>query len=141
MATPIHILLAEDSPGDANLARETLENSKILVDISVVVDGAQALDFLYRRPPYENVARPDLILLDLSLPKINGREVMTQIQGDEDLRSIPVVVLSSSDSEQDISKSYELGANCYVNKPTGIEAFKSIVRSVENFWFTVVRLP
>jgi CheY-like chemotaxis protein len=141
MNQPIKVLLVEDNPGDADLTRETLEDGKLLLKITVVSDGAQALDFLLRRPPFRNVWTPDLILLDLNLPKLSGREVLAEIQKHPQLRVIPVVVLTSSDSEQDISKSYEMGANCYVTKPVGLEAFQAIVRSVESFWFTVVRLP
>ncbi len=141
MTTPIRVLLVEDNPGDADLTRETLLEGKLDVDIRVVVDGAQALDYLLHRPPYADVPLPDLILLDLNLPKLGGREVLAEIKKHEELRVIPVVVLTSSDAEFDIAGSYQLGANCYVTKPVGLEAFQAIVRSVENFWFTVVRLP
>jgi CheY-like chemotaxis protein len=138
---PIHVLLVEDNPGDADLTRETLETSKIRITISVVVDGTEALAYLLRRAPYTAAHQPDLILLDLNLPKMGGREVLAEIKRHPALRAIPVVVLTSSDAEQDISKSYELGANCYVTKPVGLDAFQNIVRSVEGFWFTVVKLP
>lgn len=141
MAQPIHVLLVEDNPGDAELTKETLEAGKVHLDIAIVIDGVQALDYLLRRPPFEKAKPPDLILLDLNLPKLGGREVLAEIKQHESLRRIPVVVLTSSDAEQDILKSYALGANCYVTKPVGLEAFQSIVRSVENFWFTVVQLP
>ena len=140
-AASYRVLLIEDNPGDADLTRETLATSKISIQISVVVDGVEALAFLLRQPPYETAPTPDLILLDLNLPKMGGREVLAEIKRHPSLRSIPVVVLTSSDAEQDISKSYQLGANCYVTKPVGLQAFQSIVRSVEGFWFTVVRLP
>jgi len=141
MTSPIRVLLVEDNPGDADLTRETLEDGKLLVEINVVVDGAMALDYLLHRPPFESSLVPDLILLDLNLPKMGGREVLAEIKRNDTLRKIPVVVLTSSDSEQDISGSYALGANCYVTKPVGLEAFQSIVHAVEDFWFTVVRLP
>lgn len=141
MSSPIRVLLVEDNRGDADLTRETLEEGKLLVETSVVVDGEQALDFLLRRPPYESAKQPDLILLDLNLPKMSGRELLAEIKTNPELRVIPVVVLTSSDSDLDIGKSYALGANCYVTKPVGLQAFQSIVQSVENFWFTVVRLP
>jgi CheY-like chemotaxis protein len=141
MTLPIRVLLVEDNPGDADLTRETLEDGKLLVQIDLVADGAQALDFLLRRPPHTAALQPDLILLDLNLPKVGGREVLAEIKLHEHLRAIPVVVLTSSDAEQDIVKSYQLGASCYVTKPVGLEAFQAIVRAIEKFWFTVVRLP
>ena len=141
MSSAFRVLLVEDNPGDADLTREALEEGKLMVDISVAVDGVQAIDFLLRRPPYETALLPDLILLDLNLPKMGGREVLAEIKKHPALRVIPVVVLTSSDSESDIVKSYELGANCYVTKPVGLQAFQTIVQHVENFWFTVVRLP
>jgi len=138
---PIHVLLVEDNPGDADLTAETLATSKIYIKIDVVVDGVQALARLLKQAPYENARTPDLILLDLNLPKMGGREVLAEIKRHLSLRSIPVVVLTSSDAEQDIAESYELGANCYVTKPVGLQAFQSIVRAVEGFWFSVVKLP
>lgn len=141
MKTLLRILMVEDNPGDAELVKDTLEDSRLHLDIQNVVDGAQALAYLYKNPPYENVDTPDLILLDLNIPKLGGREVLERIKQDSALREIPVVVLTSSDAEQDIVKSYQLGANCYVTKPVGLQAFQSIVRSLEGFWFTVVKLP
>jgi CheY-like chemotaxis protein len=141
MSAPIRVLLVEDNPGDADLTKETLESGKLHLHIEVVNDGAKAIDYLLGRPPYEARVTPDLILLDLNLPRVDGRGVLAAARADEALRAIPVVILTSSDAEQDIVKSYELGANCYVTKPVGIEAFQQIVRSVANFWFTVVRLP
>ena len=141
MTQPIHVLLVEDNPGDADLTRETLATSKIRIHISVVVDGTEAIAFLLRQPPFAQAPTPDLILLDLNLPRMGGREVLAEIKSHPALRSIPVVVLTSSDAEQDIAGSYQLGANCYVTKPVGLDAFQSIVRSVEGFWFTVVKLP
>ncbi|HTJ83248.1 MAG TPA: response regulator [Polyangiaceae bacterium] len=141
MNKPIRVLLVEDNPGDADLTRETLETSKLRMEISVVIDGTQAVAHLLKRPPFEDAPRPDLILLDLNLPKMDGKEVLAEIRRHDHLRSIPVVILTSSDAEQDIAKTYALGANCYVTKPVGLGAFQSIVRSVEDFWFTVVKLP
>jgi CheY-like chemotaxis protein len=136
MSRPIRVLLVEDSPGDAYLTKETLEAGKLHAEISIVVDGTRALEYLHAA-----VDKPDLILLDLNLPKLDGRQVLAEIKKHDALRTIPVVILTSSDAEQDIVKSYELGANCYVTKPVGLEAFQTIVRSVEDFWFTVVKLP
>lgn len=141
MNPPIQVLLIEDNPGDADLVAETLECSRLRLDLAVAVDGAQALDRLLRRPPYEHTPTPDLILLDLNLPKVGGREVLARIKQEPALREVPVVVLTSSDAEHDIVQSYQLGANCYVTKPVGLVAFQSIVQAIEGFWFTVVKLP
>jgi CheY-like chemotaxis protein len=141
MTSPIRVLLVEDNPGDADLTRETLQDGKLRVHIDVVTDGTRALDFLLRRPPFTDAKAPDLILLDLNLPRMGGREVLAEIGRHEALRVIPVVVLTSSGAEQDVAKSYELGANCYVTKPVGLEAFQAIVHAIESFWFTVVKLP
>lgn len=141
MTVPIRVLLVDDNPGDADLTKETLEASKLHLHIAVVTDGIEALAYLRRQAPFEDARLPDLILLDLNLPRLGGREVLAEIKGDQVLRGIPVVVLSSSDAEQDVLKSYQLGASCYVTKPVGLEAFQSIVRSIESFWFTVVKLP
>lgn len=141
MSRPIHILLVEDNPGDADLTMETLESGKLHVDIAVVMDGEAAISYMLRTPPFENAGIPDLILLDLNLPKMSGQEVLAQLKRHDALCSIPIVILTSSDAERDIVKSYQLGANCYVTKPVGLDAFQTIVRSVENFWFSVVKLP
>jgi two-component system, chemotaxis family, response regulator Rcp1 len=138
---PIHILLVEDNPADADLTRETFETSKLHLKLSVTVDGIQALEFLRRRTGYSRAPRPDLILLDLNLPKKDGREILAEIKADDNLRQIPVVILTSSDAEKDIAQSYALGANCYVTKPVDLKAFQTIVQAVEDFWFTVVKLP
>lgn len=138
---PIHVLVVEDNPGDADLIKETLENGKVRLEISIVADGVQALCYLHKTSPYESTTLPDLILLDLNMPRMDGRQVLSEIKKHDDFIRIPVVVLTSSDAEQDIVKSYELGANCYVTKPVGLEAFQSIVSSVHDFWFTVVKLP
>lgn len=141
MSKPIRVLLIEDNPGDSELTKDTLESSKLFLEISVAVDGAQAVDFMLRRPPYEHVHVPDLVVLDLNLPKVDGRAVLAEMKRHDSLRTIPVVVLTSSDAERDILQSYALGANCYVTKPVDLQAFQSIVRSIESFWFTVVKLP
>jgi len=141
VSRPLSVLLVEDNPGDADLVIETLEQGKLKLDIAVAVDGAQALARLLRQPPFEAVVSPDLILLDLNLPKVTGREVLARIKQEPGLREIPVVVLTSSDAEHDIVRSYQLGANCYVTKPVGLVAFQTIVQAIEGFWFTVVKLP
>ncbi|WP_374571148.1 response regulator [Phenylobacterium sp.] len=141
MTTPIRVLLVEDNEADAYLTRETLEAGKLHVAIEVAIDGAEAIELLTRAADGGVGELPDLILLDLNLPRMDGRQVLEAIKGHPMLRRIPIVVLTSSDAERDIAKSYELGANCYVTKPVGLEAFQSIVRSVEGFWFTVVKLP
>ena len=141
MNRPLSVLLIEDNPGDADLVIETLEQGKLRLDVAGAVDGAQALTRLLRQPPHEATESPDLILLDLNLPKVSGREVLERIKQEPALKEIPVVVLTSSDAEHDIVKSYQLGANCYVTKPVGLVAFQSIVQAIEGFWFTVVKLP
>lgn len=138
MSSAIHVLLIEDNPGDAELTRETLEAGKVRLELSVAADGAEALAMLRNRAADE---LPDLILLDLNLPKLSGQQILAELKRDQALRRIPVVVLTSSDADIDVVKSYELGASCYVTKPVGLEAFQTIVRAVEHFWFTVVRLP
>ncbi|HEX5748839.1 MAG TPA: response regulator [Archangium sp.] len=141
MMRPIEVLLVEDNPADADLTREALAESKLLVHLESVDDGEKAEAYLMRLSPYEHALRPDLILLDLNLPRRNGREVLKTIRGMQQLKHIPVVVLSSSDTEMDILKSYGLGANCYVVKPVRFADFFEIVRHVGEFWFSVVRLP
>jgi CheY-like chemotaxis protein len=137
----IEILLVEDSPGDIRLTIEALKDGKIHNRLSVVNDGVEALAFLRRQGKYAKVPRPDLILLDLNLPKKDGREVLTEIKQEEDLKRIPVVVLSISTAEKDILKTYDLHANCYINKPVDFDQFINVVKSIEDFWFTVVKLP
>ncbi len=141
MTQPIKILLVEDNPGDADLTRETLEEGELILDISVVSDGAQAVEFLLRRGAYTAATIPDLIILDLNLPKLDGRGVLAEIRTYERLRKIPIVVLTSSDAESDIAQSYSLGANCYVTKPRDLEGYQATVRSIESFWFMVAKLP
>jgi len=135
------ILLVEDDPADVLLTRKAMEKSKITVALDVVTDGEQAIQFLKQEPPFADAKRPDLILLDLNLPKVNGQQVLAEIRENEELNTLPVVVLTTSEEDVDILKSYKLGANCFVTKPVGLDAFYQIVQQIESFWFTVVRLP
>ena len=141
VGSPVEILLVEDSPGDARLAREGLSECKIRNNLHVVDDGVKAMAFLRRQGEYAMSPRPDLILLDLNLPRKDGREVLREIKEDERLRVIPVVILTTSKAEEDIIKTYMLHANCYVTKPLGLPQFLEVVRSIEDFWFSIVRLP
>ncbi len=138
---PIEILLVEDNPGDVRLTREAFHEAKICNNIHVAVNGIEAMDYLHRAGAYADAARPDVILLDLNLPLKDGREVLAEIKQDPSLQRIPVVILSTSQAEQDILKSYALHANCYITKPVDLEQFITIVKSIEDFWFTVVKLP
>jgi CheY-like chemotaxis protein len=140
-AKPIEILLVEDSPGDVLIAREALSEAKLLNDIHVAEDGVEAMDFLHKRGKFAAAPTPDLILLDLNLPRKSGREVLAEIKTDENLKFIPVIILTTSSAEEDILKSYNLYANCYVVKPVEFESFVQAVKSIENFWFSVVTLP
>jgi chemotaxis family two-component system response regulator Rcp1 len=138
---PIEILLVEDNPGDVRLIREALKEGKVRNTLHVACDGVEAIAFLRNQGEYSGILRPDLIILDLNLPKKDGREVLAEIKADEDLKRIPVVVLTTSQSEIDILKSYNLHANCYITKPVDLERFLEVVKSIEDFWLTVVRLP
>lgn len=138
---PIEVLLVEDNPVDAMVTREALIEGKICNRLHVVEDGVEALDFLYRRGKYEKAPRPDLILLDLNLPRKDGREVLLDIKNHAELKFIPVVVLTTSESDADILRSYELHANCFVTKPVELEQFSQVIRSIEGFWFSIVKLP
>ena len=138
---PIEILLVEDNPGDVRLTREVLKEGKLLINLRAVEDGVEALAFLRREGKYADATRPDLILLDLNLPKKDGREVLAVIKADEHLRRIPVVVLTVSQAEEDILKSYNLNANCYISKPVDLDQFIRVVKSIEDFWLTIVKLP
>jgi two-component system response regulator len=138
---PIEILLIEDNPGDVELTKIALEDSKISVNLNIVEDGVEAIAFLRREGKYANVPHPDIILLDLNLPKKDGREVLAEIKADEKLKRIPVVVLTTSQAEEDVLKVYNLSANCYITKPVDFDQFVKIVQSIENFWFTIVKLP
>lgn len=135
------ILLVEDNPGDVRLAKEALKESGMTSSLSVATDGAQAIAFLRRQGEYVGAPRPDLILLDLNLPRRNGAEVLAEIKQDPELRCIPVVVLSSSGAEEDVMKSYELHANCYIIKPVDLEEYVAVVQSLSRFWFSTVALP
>ncbi|MBT0767837.1 response regulator [Kineosporia sp. J2-2] len=137
----IAVLLVEDDPGDVMMTREALEETGVTSRLNVVGDGAEALDFLYRREPYTDAQPPDLILLDLNLPKMNGRDVLAQVKEDPDLRHIPVVVLTTSEAEEDVLRSYDLHANAYVTKPVDFERFVAVVRHIDDFFVSIVRLP
>jgi CheY-like chemotaxis protein len=138
---PIEILMVEDNPGDVRLTREALKHGKVSNTMHVVEDGVAALDFLYRRGAYGKAPRPDLILLDLNLPKKNGREVLQEIKQDTHLKTIPVVILTTSQAEEDVLRAYSLHANCYITKPVDFIQFTKIVRTIEEFWLTIVTLP
>jgi two-component system, chemotaxis family, response regulator Rcp1 len=137
----VEILLVEDNPGDVRLTKEVLKEAKISNNLSVVGDGVDALAFLRRQGEYANAVRPDIILLDLNLPRMNGREVLAIIKEDSNLKRIPVVVLTTSTAEQDIHKTYELHANCYITKPVDLDQFIKVIRTIEDFWLTIVKLP
>ena len=138
---PVEILLVEDHPGDVRLTREALIEGKILNNLNVAQDGIKALAFLQRKGEYAHAPRPDLIFLDLNLPRLDGRELLAIIKEDPDLRRIPVVVLTTSAAEQDVLQSYDLHANCYVTKPVDLDRFITAVKSIESFWITVAKLP
>ena len=138
---PVEILLVEDDPADVLLTQEALLGSKIRNNLHIVDDGVEALAFLRREGTYRDVPRPDLILLDLNMPRKDGREVLADIKEDPGLKAIPVAVLTTSSQDEDILKSYELHANCYITKPVGLEQFATVVQSLDDFWFTIVKLP
>jgi CheY-like chemotaxis protein len=138
---PIEVLLVEDDPGDELITREAFEDNKIGNTLHVAHDGLEALDFLYQRGEHVDKPRPDLILLDLNLPKYDGRQVLEKIKGDPELRAIPVVILTTSSAEEDILRSYKLFANAYVTKPVDLDQFMSVIRQIDEFFVTVVRLP
>lgn len=138
---PVEILLVEDNPADARLTEEGFREAKLANNLHVAPDGAQALAFLRKEGEFADAVRPDVVLLDLNLPGIDGREVLRVIKKDPDLKTIPVVVLTSSEAEADIVQSYELHANCFISKPVTFEAFVDVVRMIDSFWFQVVRLP
>src|ERR1700681_161524 len=140
-AAAIEVLLVEDSAGDVRLTREAFKDAKVHINLQVASDGAEAMDFLYRKGKHSNVPRPDLILLDLNLPKKDGREVLEEIKQSPALKSIPVVILTTSASEEDILRSYRLHANCYITKPVDLAGFLKVVKSIDNFWLSVVKLP
>ena len=138
---PIEILLVEDSPSDTELTIEALREAKMRNHLSIVEDGVQAMEFLRRQGRFANAPRPDLIMLDLNLPRKDGRQVLGEIKADDQLKSIPVVVLTTSRAEQDVLRAYDLHANCYISKPVDFEQFLEVVRSIETFWLFVVTLP
>lgn len=138
---PIDILLVEDNPGDARLAKEALTEGKLHNTLNVVEDGVEAMAYLRNEGKYSDKAQPDLILLDLNLPKKDGREVLAEIKEDENLRRIPVVILTISSAEEDIIRSYDLHANCFITKPIDLDQFMKVVKSIEDFWLTIVKLP
>ncbi len=137
----VEILLIEDNPGDVRLTIEALKESKIINNLQVVEDGIEALSYLKKEGIYKDKPRPDLIILDLNLPKKDGREVLAEIKSDDYLKQIPIVILTTSEAEEDIIKSYELHANCYITKPVNMEQFVKVVKSVGDFWFSIVILP
>ena len=138
---PVEILLVEDNPGDERLTREALKEGKVYSNLHWVKDGVEAMEFLRRQGKYQDVPRPDIILLDLNLPKKDGREVLQDIKNDPELKRIPVVILTTSKAEEDVLRSYDLHANCYVTKPVDLEKFIVVVKSIDVFWLTVVTLP
>ena len=138
---PVEVLLIEDNPGDVRLTQEAFRASNRAINLHVATDGVEAMNFLKRKGTQAAVPRPDLILLDLNLPKMDGREVLTHIKEDDSLKLIPTVILTTSDAESDIVKSYQLQANCYLTKPVQLEAFESLVQSINDFWLTMVKLP
>ena len=140
-ATPIEILLVEDSPGDVRLTQEALRAAKVQNNLTIVSDGVEATSFLLRQGKYADAPRPDLVLLDLNLPKKSGREVLEEIKLDPSLKSIPVVILTTSAAEEDILRSYQLHANCYITKPVDLDQFLKVVKTIDNFWLAIVKLP
>ncbi|MBM3130845.1 MAG: response regulator [Chloroflexi bacterium] len=141
MSHPIEILIVEDNPGDVRLTVEALRDAKVLNHLNAVGDGVEAMAFLRRQGKYTDAPRPDLILLDLNLPKKDGREVLAEVKSDDDLKRIPVVILTTSKAEEDILRTYNLHANCYITKPVDLDQFITVVKSIEDFWFTIVKLP
>jgi CheY-like chemotaxis protein len=138
---PIEILLVEDNPGDARLTIEALKEGKVRNNIYVAKDGLEALNFLFREDKFADATRPDIILLDLNLPKKNGKEVLEIIKSDKDLRRIPVVILTTSKAEEDIIRTYDLHANCYITKPVDLDQFIRVIKTMEDFWLSIVKLP
>jgi CheY-like chemotaxis protein len=136
-----HVLLVEDSPGDVRLTREALRDANMTLELHVVSDGVEAMSFLHRDGEHANAPRPDLILLDLNLPRMDGREVLGLIKADDELRTIPTIILTTSEAEADIVKSYQLRANSYLSKPVELDRFESLVKSINEFWLTQAKLP
>jgi CheY-like chemotaxis protein len=138
---PLEVLLVEDSPGDVRLTQEAFRDAKVSINLHVATDGVAAMAFLRHEGDHSQAPRPDFILLDLNLPKMDGREVLAHIKEDDGLKTIPTIILTTSEAEADILKSYQLQANCYINKPVQLEAFDAIVKSVNSFWLTTAKLP
>jgi CheY-like chemotaxis protein len=138
---PLDVLLVEDSPGDVRLTQEALREANRAIRLHVAVDGVEAMAFLRKEGPHADAPRPDLILLDLNLPKLDGREVLAQVKADPNLKTIPTIILTTSEAEADIVKSYQLQANCFLSKPVQLEAFESLVKSINEFWLTKAKLP
>ncbi len=138
---PVEVLLIEDNPGDVRLTKEAFREGKVINNLHVAVDGEEAMQFVRREGKFQDVPRPDLILLDLNLPKKDGREVLEEIKSDDDLKCIPVVILTTSRSEEDIIRTYNSHANCYITKPVDLNQFLNVVESIEDFWVTMVKLP
>jgi two-component system, chemotaxis family, response regulator Rcp1 len=138
---PVEVLLVEDNPGDVRLTQEAFKDGRVYVNLTVACDGVEAMEVLRRQGIHDKKPRPDLILLDLNLPRKNGREVLEEIKADEILKRIPVIVMTTSKAEQDIHRAYNLNANCYVTKPVDLDEFLNVVRSIEDFWLTIVTLP
>jgi chemotaxis family two-component system response regulator Rcp1 len=141
MSKPLEVLLVEDDEDDVRLTREALRDSKVIVNMSVASDGEEALERLRRAGRFADAARPDLILLDLNLPRVSGREVIEALKGDAELKLIPVVVLTTSEADSDIVKCYDLGANCYITKPVNFDQFRRIIKAIDEFWLAIVKLP
>lgn len=137
----IQVLMAEDNPDDVELMREALVESKLDISVHAVHDGVEALAFLRRESPYDDAPQPDLLLLDLNMPRKDGREVLKEVREDESLRGLPIVVLTTSQAEEDIAEAYKLCVNCYVSKPVDFDQFMKVVSAIEEFWFTIVKLP
>lgn len=137
----VDILIVEDNPGDARLIKEVLSNNRIFCQLHMAKDGVEAVNFLYQKEAFTDSPRPDLIFLDLNLPKMDGREVLAKIKSDNNLKQIPVIVMTTSEAEEDIAKSYSLHANCFVTKPMQLDQFVNVIKSLEDFWFTLVKLP
>lgn len=138
---PVDILLVEDNPGDVRLIQEAMKDSKIYNSVYVVKDGQEALDFLYKNGEYKDSPKPDLILLDLNLPKVNGQEVLERIKSDAVLRKIPIIILTTSKADEDVLMSYALHANCFITKPADFDQFIQVINMIQNFWLSIVKLP
>jgi two-component system, chemotaxis family, response regulator Rcp1 len=137
----LRVLLVEDDPGDTELTKAALGDAKLTLDLAIVDDGEKAMAYLRKELPYAGVPTPDVVILDLNLPRKDGRQVLTEIKEDPSLRDIPIVILTTSDAEEDVARSYAAGANCYVTKPLGFPEFSKVVHCINEFWFTIVKLP